>query len=227
MYARLAFTISNKKAMMEHFNLNLSNPDNNRILRSKRNQYSIAVIDQKTQQVLYQREDFGGYHTGGIFTEDENIVIYLTVDPRWYVPPIIKIWNLKENSVADIITSHDIQDASLKIAYNAPLQRLVLGSLDGSHSIYNLYSRAIIHHHYAPEPHNNNQIVCLAVSGCGEIVAVLQEDMLVLYDCTTGKKQFSSPLMNIYSDCQFAKNDLLIQVTHPQHAPINIAYKTD
>jgi WD40 repeat protein len=203
----------------------ITNLDNNKVLRFPRFKYLIEVIDLESQKILHQRTDHGGYHTCGTFTENENIVIYLTFDHHWFSPPIIKIWNLKKGTVEEIITSHDTQAPHLTLAYHNAMQRLVLGAFDGYVSAYNIQKKEVMWHYKQPENSNIDHFLSMDFSKCGEKVATLQKDNMTIYDFTTGKKLLSTPLMDEYSTCRFQAEDLLIHLTHDTKQPIKISCK--
>lgn len=210
---------------MDNFNLNLLHPDNKRALRSKRHQYLIEIFNLETQQVLFQREDLGGYHRCGTFTEDENVVIYITFDKHWYLSPIINIWDLEKDHVESIFTSHNSQLESMLIAYNRHKQHLVLGScFDGEISTYDIKKRKVIKHIPSCAEKKNTQILYLDLSGCGEKIAVLREDILTVYNFKTGEKLFSTPLLTTYTRCQFHETEPIISITHSEKSPIHINY---
>lgn len=48
---------------------------------------------------------------------------------------------------------------------------------------------------------------------------------LTIYDFTTGKKLLSTPLMDVYSTCQFQEQDLSIHLTYNTKEPIKINCK--
>ena len=212
---------------MDNFNLNLLHPDNKRALRSKRHQYLIEIFNQETQQVLFQREDLGGYHRCGTFTEDENVVIYITFDKHWYLSPVINIWDLEKDHVESIFTSHNSQLETMLIAYSMDKQHLVLGSsFDGEISTYDIKKYKVIKHIPFCAEQKNTHILYLDLSGCGEKIAVLQEDTLSVYNFTTGKKLFSTPLLTTYSRCQFHETEAIVTITHPEKPPIHINYQS-
>lgn len=212
-----------KKKIMNNFNLYLPDPAKKRVLCSKKYQYSIEMIDLETKKTLFQRTDSSGYHCSGIFTEDENVVLYITYDKHWYFSPTINIWDLKKGSVESILTDHNTQSEWLLTAFNKNRNLLALGDYDGSFSTYNIQTRAVIKHVPAIPKSAYNQILCLCISECGEKLAILRKDVLVIYDFTTAEKLFSTPLMETYSKCKFREGDAIICVTHPEKSPINIS----
>jgi WD40 repeat protein len=198
------------------------NLENNKAIRLPRYQYSIEIVDLENQQVLHQRTDYGGFHTCGAFTEDENIIIYLTFDKHWYIPPVIKIWDLKNDSIEEIITSHDTQSRYLTLAYHNTTQRLILGGFDGNISAYDMRTREEIWLH---ENLGHCIILALAFSECGEKIAVLQKEIFTIYDFISGKILLSTPLLDEYSTCQFQEKDLVIHISHPEKETIKINCK--
>lgn len=210
--------------MMNNFDLYLPDLNNKRALCTEINQYVIKVIDIDTQQVLFQRKDLGGYHRCGIFTEDENIVIYITFDKHWYISPVINIWNLKEDSVDSIVTPHNSQLESMQIAYNMPKQHLVLGSYDGCISTYHIQTRKLIAHIPTQEANDSKKIIGLSISPCAEKIALLRKNSLEIYDVNRAKKLLSMALISTYSQCQFDDNKATVSITHPDKPPINIPY---
>ncbi|WP_022942466.1 WD40 repeat domain-containing protein [Psychromonas hadalis] len=199
------------------------NADNSKALRFPWNKCSIEIIDVESQQILHQRTEVGQYHTCGMFTENENIVIYFSFDKNWFIPPLINIWDLKSNTVEQICTFHHFQASVLTFTFHNATKRLVLGDFDGYISAFSMQTHKEIWHHETPK---HNDILSLSFSICGEKVAALQKDNLTVYDFTTGNKLLSTPLMDEYSTCQFQEEDLFIHLTHPGKTTIKINCKT-
>lgn len=196
-------------------------PNKKKRLKYKEYDYDIQVIDIASQEVLHHRTDFGGYHTSGTFTEDENIVIYITFDRHWYIPPVISIWDLKNNSVETIHTSQDPGEIYLHTAYHN--QHLVLSGSLGFLGAYDLTTKKEIWHHTSLGGRTCSQAV--AISKCGEKIALLFESILSVYSFKTGKELQSTALEHVYYTCQFQENDLSIQLKHPEKDPVSICCK--
>ncbi|OUR77122.1 hypothetical protein A9Q75_15465 [Colwellia psychrerythraea] len=199
--------------------------DNKRQLRFPGFAYDIEIIDLTNQQVLHQRTDYGGDNTSGTFTENEDVVIYLTVCKHGYIPPIIKIWDLKNDTFDEIVTPHSTQHLYLPVAYHKVMRRLVIADFIGGISTYNVQTREIMWYKESPEDSNVHHIIFLAFSECGDKVAALQKDKLTVYDFTTGKIRLSTPLMDEYSTCEFQEEDLYIHVNHPEKETIRVCCK--
>lgn len=198
-------------------------PDNKRALRFRHQarESTIEVIDLKTQQVLHTRKDHGD-HTSATFTEDENIIIYITHDNNWRWGPIINMWDLEDDTHEEFVTDHHPQ-SSVIMEITPKSQRLVLGTIDGSISAYNMQTLKVLWHHEKSEDGKHNSILSLAISECGEKVATLQKDILSVYDFATGNKLLSSPFMEEYISCEFGENDSFIRVIHPEKAAVKIS----
>lgn len=203
----------------------ITNLEKNKILRFPGYRYLIEVIDLENQKILHQRTDYGGFHSCGTFTENENIIIYLTFDRHWYVPPIIKIWDLKHDTITDITTSHDTQSECLILEYHNQTKRLILGGFDGSISLYNMRTHDLMWHKEKPQKSMLDPIISFSFSGSGKKVAVLQKDSFTVYEVTTGRKHLSSPLLDEYFTCQFIDEDTFIHITHPEKETIKINCK--
>ena len=201
-------------------------PNKNRAIRlypkSLRSGF-IEVIDLNSKKVLHTREE-NGIHICPTFTEDTNIVIYATIDFNWYCPPIINLWHLEENIIEEIITSHNPQ-SFLLLANSPKSNKLIIGTVDGSISAYNMLLKKVIWHFENPIWEHSDRILSLSISECGEKVAILQKYMLSVYDFTTGNKFFSTPFMEEYESCEFAENDTFIRVIHAEKATVNINCK--
>lgn len=196
--------------------------DNKRQLRFSGNRYDIEVIDVADQQVLHHRTNTSRYHTCGTFTDDENIVIYITVDYRWYLTPEINIWDLKTDTLKHIDTKHHFQELYFDLSYHKTLQRIALGGRFGNVSAYDMKTHEEL---WCQETDSWNVLLSLDFSDCGDKIAALQKDQLTVYDFTTGNIRLSVPLADEYSTCEFQEEDLCIHVSHPEKETIRICCK--
>ena len=198
-------------------------PDNKRIIRvpqGGRGITHIEVLDFETKEVLHKQESYGGY-SDAVFTDNENIIIYVLLDPTWYGGPTIHIWNLENNTVEEHMTEREPR-APIEIHICFKAQKIILTSMYGGISAHNIQPLNTIWNHKPPEDDIEYGILSLAVSKCGEKVAALQKDLLTTYNVETGEKLFTTPLMEVYKFCEFGDNDNFISITHPEKDPIKI-----
>ncbi len=147
-------------------------PDSKKEMRFPKFKYDIEIIDLASQKVLHQRTDTLGFHSCGLFTENENIVIYLSFDDQWRFAPTINIWELRRNTVEEFYTSHNAQELHLNIIYHAKMQRIALGGESGSISVFDIKTRKELWCH---EQNDMNNINSLSFSECGDKISALQK----------------------------------------------------
>ncbi len=187
---------------------------------------TIEVLDLSNQNVLHKRVDNPGLHLGGSFNEDDKVVIYFTCDTNWYIPPIIKIWDLTENTLKEIISGLHPQAMNFILSYHNTSRIFVVADpLQGIVCAYNLSTLELLWQNKTSDIFENNKIIALDITECGELVAVLQDDKLTVYHLMTGEVLLTTPLLEQYLCCLFNSNAQCLELMHSHKASIKISYK--
>ncbi|MGB2738933.1 MAG: hypothetical protein WBC60_00080 [Cognaticolwellia sp.] len=191
---------------------------------------TIKIINIASQEVLHQCNNNPGLNCHGSFIENDNIVIYLTFDNNWYIPPIVNIWDLIQNTKKEIITPHHPQASNLIYQYHQPSQSLVIAAPhEAVVTTYNLNNLEMMWQSKdssAFSESDPNTINALDISVCGKMIAVLQNESMTIYHLITGKVLCKIPLLAEYSMCTFNAENSYIDVSHAQKSSIKVNYES-
>jgi hypothetical protein len=108
--------------------------------------YELFIFKANSENEIATRTDHNGYHAAGGFSLKGDKVVYLTCDRHWYIPPVVKIWEYKQNKICSVESRHSPQHEHMAITYNHDLSSVILGGYDGSLSLCMPYENKVVWH---------------------------------------------------------------------------------
>ena len=107
---------------------------------------TLRIKSTKTNEVIYERHDAGGWHNAEAFSQDGEKVLYLSHCRYGYVNPYVKVWDFERGVFWSVMSKHHRAIGIIAEFHSDDLSIVILADTDGEVSLIHPYEKRVVWH---------------------------------------------------------------------------------